>query len=108
MVYGQLNQHFDFYNQTNEQDFYADFIDEDIRLSGTECLYIPKTFDAIDKLLGEPYKVLYDRFFPIPCRLANPMGYGGANDIMSEFGLKTNLTSEWIISKRIFRKLRHY
>lgn len=32
-MYNTLNPYFDFYHQKGEQDFYDDFIDEDIRLS---------------------------------------------------------------------------
>lgn len=83
----------------------ADFIDEDIRLSGTECLFIPKTYESVDKILGEPYKALYDRYYPLPCRLTTPEGYGGEGDVMSQFGLRFMNTSEWIISKKMFRGL---
>lgn len=75
--YNTLNKYFDFYHQTNEQNFYADFIDEELRITGTECLFIPKTYESVDKILGEPYKTLYDRFYPLPCRLTTPEGYGG-------------------------------
>lgn len=100
-----LNPYFDFYHQTNEQNFYADFIDEEIRLAGTECLFIPKTYESVDKILGEPYKTLYDRFYPIACRLTTPEGYGGDGDMMTQFGLRFMNNSEWVISKRMFREL---
>lgn len=32
-------------------------------------------------------------------------GYGGEGDMMSQFGLRFMNTSEWIISKRMFRGL---
>lgn len=106
MSYGTLNKWFDFYHQTNEQNFYADFVDEEIRLTGTECLFIPKTFESVDKILGEPYKTLYDRYYPLACRLTTPEGYGGDGDIMSQFGLRFSNNSEWVISKRMFRDLK--
>ena len=104
--YSTLNPYFDFYHQTQEQDFYADFIDEEIRIAGTECLFIPKTYESVDKILGEPYKTLYDKFYPLPCRLTTPDGYGGDGDMMTQFGLRFMNTSEWVISKRMFRNLK--
>lgn len=103
--FNTLNPYFDFYHQKNEQAFYADFIDEEIRITGTECLFIPKTYESIDKILGEPYKTLYDRYYPLPCRLTTPEGYGGDGDVMTQFGLRFMNTSEWVISKRMFRGL---
>lgn len=100
-----LNPFFDFYHQKNEQDFYKDFVDENIRLAGTETLFIPKDFESVDSILGEPYKTLYSRFYPMACLLTTPEGYGGEGDMMSQFGLKYNVTAEWVISKRIFREL---
>lgn len=101
-----LNPFFNFYTQTNEQDFYSDFVDEDIRLSGTSCLYIPKEYAGTDKILAEAYQVLYNRFYPIACRLTTPEGYSGEGDILSQFGLRFANTSEWVISKRMFRDLK--
>lgn len=104
--YKTLNPYFDFYNDRQEQSLYADLVDEEIRLAGTECLYIPKDIESIDKILGEPYKTLYNRFYPMPLRLVNIMGYGGEGDLMSQFGIRLNESSEWIMSKRMFKDLK--
>lgn len=104
--YNTLNSFFDFYHQTNEQNFYADMVDEELRITGTECLFIPKSYESVDKILGEPYKTLYDKFYPLPCRLTTPEGYGGDGDMMTPFGLRFMNNSEWVISKRMFRELK--
>lgn len=105
MSYGTLNPWFNFYTCVEEQDFYADFIDEEIRISGTECLYIPKEMGSVDSILGEPYQSLYQQFFPIPARLMTPLGYDGQPDVMTQFGVQFQPTSEWVISKRMFRAM---
>lgn len=105
MSYGQLNPWFNFYTNTQEQDFYADFIDEEIRLAGTECLYIPKEMASVDSILGEPYQSLYTQFFPIAARLASMVGYEGQPDVMTNFGIEFQPQSEWIISKRMFKAM---
>jgi hypothetical protein len=103
---GVLNPVFDFYHQKNEQEFLKDFVDENIRLAGTETLFIPKGYTSVDSILGEPYQTLYDRFFPLACLLTTPNGYGGDGDMMTQFGLRFMNTSEWVISKRMFRNLK--
>lgn len=105
MKYGVLNEWFDFYNCTEEQNFYSDFIDENIKLAGTACLYIPKDYASVDSILGEPFQTLYTRFFPFPAVLTTPQGYSGEGDMMSQFGLRFANSSEWVISKRMFRDL---
>jgi hypothetical protein len=106
MKYGVLNPHFDFYNCTEEQDFYSDFVDESIQIAGTETLFIPKDYASIDSILGEPFQTLYTRFFPLAAVLTTPEGYGGEGDMMSQFGMRFANTSEWVISKRLFRELK--
>jgi hypothetical protein len=106
MSYGQLNPHFNFYTYTPEQDFYADFIDEEIRITGTEVLYIPKTFESIDEILGEPIKSLHNKFYPMPARITNVEGYTGNPDMMTTLGVQFQPESEWVISKRIFKSMK--
>jgi hypothetical protein len=105
MSYNQLNPHFDFYTQTGEQDFYADFVDESIRMYGTECLYIPKDMASIDSILREPYQAAHERFYPIASLLTTPQGYDRGPDILSEIGMHMKAGSSWMISKRMFRAL---
>lgn len=106
MRYGVLNPHFDFYNCVEEQDFYSDFVDENIRIAGTEALFIPKDYVSVDSILGEPFQTLYTRFFPMPVVLTTPQGYGGDGDMMTQFGLRFMNSSEWVISKKMFRELK--
>ena len=103
---GQLNPYFNFYTQTNEQNLYTDLVDEIITIAGTETLFIPKEMTAVDDILGEPYQVLHNRYFPIPCVIGNPQGYGDNMASMSQFGLRWLVTSDWIMSKRMFDNLK--
>jgi hypothetical protein len=105
-TYGTLNPHFNFYSNPQEQEFYADFIDEEIRLAGVEVLYIPKSFDSIDYLLGEPYQSLHDRFYPMAVRMTDIMGYSGQPDVMTQLGIQFQPACTVIISKRMFRSLK--
>lgn len=105
MSYGTLNPHFNFTTYTPEQDLYNDLVDENIRMFGVECLFIPRGFVEIDSILGEPYQTLYNRFFPIPCINTNPVG-DAPPDLMTQFGVQFQAEDEWFISKRIFRNLK--
>lgn len=106
MCIGVLNKYFDFYSYTPEQDFYADFVDEEICLAGTEILYIPKDVVDIDGILCEPYQALHNRFYPMAARLSNIQGYEGNPDVMTQFGVQFQPETEWIISKRMFRNMK--
>lgn len=99
-----MNPYFDFFNQGTEKEFYADFIDEEIRITGSEVLYIPKDIIAVDSILKEPYANLHERFYPMPMRLLDPMGYGGTSMSLGQFGIQWQAQAEWIISRRIFKQ----
>lgn len=86
--------------------FYADFIDEEIRLAGVEVLYIVRDFESVDKLLGEPYKSLYQKYQPMPVRVSNVMGYDGEPDVMTQFGIAFKPQATLVISKRMFREYK--
>lgn len=105
-TYNKLNPYFDFYHQKNEQEFYADFIDEEIQLAGTEVLYIPRDFDKVDDILGEPYQTLYSRYYPMAVRITDIMGYDGTPDVMTQFGIQFQPQATMIISKRMFKNLK--
>lgn len=105
-MYELLNPVFDFYHQTGEQDFYRDFVDEEIRLAGVEALFVPRDVMSVDSILKEPYQSLFSRFYPIPMRISNPQVFGGDGEIMSQFGMRIVTTAEWVISKRMFRDLK--
>ena len=100
-----LNPWMNFTSQSNEQALYGSFVDEMITIAGTECLYIPKEMSSIDDILGEPYQVLHNRYFSIPCVIGNPQGYGANIASMSQFGLRWLVTSDWIMSKKMFLEL---
>lgn len=38
--------------------------------------------------------------------LTTPQGYGGDGDMMTQFGLRFMNSSEWVVSKRMFRDLK--
>jgi len=60
---------------------------------------------SVDSILGEPYQSLYSKFFPIAARLTTPLGYDGQPDVMTQFGVQFQPSSEWIISKRMFKSM---
>lgn len=86
--------------------FYADFVDEEIRLAGIEVLYIPKDFESVDKILGEPYRALHSRYYPMAVRLVEITGYGGNADVMTQFGVQFQPECTLTISKRVFKNLK--
>jgi hypothetical protein len=104
-TYGTLNPHFNFYSNSNEQEFLSDFVDEEIRLAGAEVLYIPRTFEGVDSILGEPYKTLFDRFYPMAVRVTNITGPDGQPDVMSQLGIQFKPEMTFIISKRMFKAM---
>ena len=105
-TYNTLNPYFDFFNQSAEKAFYADFIDEEIRLAGVEVLYIVKDFDSVDELLGEPYQALHNRYYPMAVRVTNISGYDGEPDVMTQFGIQFKPQATLTVSKRMFKNLK--
>lgn len=101
-VYGQLNPHFNFFNNPHEKEFYQDMVDEVFGIYGVECLYIPRDVVSIDSILGESYRSLMQRFVPIAL-LMEDTDYTSNIDLMTQFGLKTDTMCNLFVSRRIFR-----
>lgn len=106
MAKSKLNPYFNFKDYPQEQQFYADFFDEIIRMVGADCLYIPRSMYSVDDILQEPYQVLFDRYYSIPVIQTNPSEpYTNNAPIPTFFGMRWDTTSSWYMSIRMFKEL---
>lgn len=60
----------------------------------------------MDEILGEPYKSLHSRYYPMAVRVSNVMGYDGDPDVMTQFGIAFKPQATLVISKRVFKNLK--
>lgn len=102
----QLNKYFNFKDCTSEQKFYGDFFDEIIRIAGVEALFIPRDMFSVDDILQEPYQIIYDKYYPIPVIQEDPgAAYKNNDTVPSFFGMKWEVTTNWLMSMRMFKEL---
>lgn len=90
----------------SEMNLMEDVIVESIQIMGHNVYYIPReALDSMDMIFGETTKVKFDRAYLIEAYLANVEGFEGDNDFFSKFGLEIRDTSNFVLSRRSFRKI---
>lgn len=105
-----VNRYFNQYpNQrrlNSEMNLVEDLMVECIQMMGHDIYYIPReSFDNMDMIFGESTQVRFDRAYMIESWIANVTGFEGDQDFFSKFGLEIRDTSNFILSRRSFRKL---
>lgn len=89
-----------------EMNLVEDVIVECIQMMGHDIYYIPReSFDNMDMIFGEATKVRFSRAYLIESWIANVTGFDGDQDFFSKFGLEIRDTSNFVLSRRSFRKL---
>ena len=90
----------------NEHMLMEDVIVESIQIMGHNVYYIPReSFDEGDMIFGEYSKSKFDKAYLIEAYLANVEGFEGQGDFFSKFGLEIRDTSNFILSRRSFKKI---
>lgn len=78
-----------FFTQTSqtEQGLIQDLVNEQIRMFGIECLYIPRKFITTKTVIEEVIQSKFEQTFPLEAYVNSFDGFGGQGDILSKFGL---------------------
>lgn len=79
-----VNQYFNHFNATNEQDLIEDLIIESIRIFGFDTYYMPRVLEDYDEVFREATASSYEQAFVIECYLKTNMGFEGDGKFMSD------------------------
>jgi len=100
------NPYFDHYHNTPEQNLMADLIIETIKFYGKDLYYIPRTESADwDQVYGEDPRKSFDNAYILEMYIKNTESFGGAGDLVSQFGLEIRDQTTFQISMRRFEEL---
>lgn len=89
-----------------EQDLYEGVIIENIQISGTDVMYIPRTLsDSFSQIFGEDILSSFDSYATIEMWLADFSVYGGESEMLSKFGMEIRDTASFIVSVKRFTEV---
>lgn len=72
---------------SGEQGLIQDLVNEQIKMFGIECSYIPRKFITTNKVIQEVIQSTFDQAFPLEAYVNTYDGFSGQGDILSKFGL---------------------
>ena len=87
-----------------EQGLVQDLINEQLRMYGLECHYIPRKLLTSRTIMREITESRFDQAFPLEAYLMNVDGYAGQGDILSKFGVKVTTEATFVISRERFEE----
>jgi hypothetical protein len=99
------NHYFNNFHAKNEQNVIEDLVVESIKIMGFDGYYIPNN-NAIarDLLFGEDPVKKFNTAFQLEFYLSSSMGYSGAGDFFSKFGIEIKNNVKVILSRRTFNQ----
>ena len=87
-----------------EQGLVQDLVNEQLRMYGIECHYIPRKLMTSRTIMKEVVESRFDQAFPLEAYLMNIDGYAGQGDILTKFGVKVTDEATFVISKERFEE----
>jgi len=87
-----------------EQGLVQDLVNEQLRMYGIECHYIPRKLMTSRTIMKEVVESRFDQAFPLEAYLMNIDGYAGSGDILSKFGVRVTDEATFVISKERFEE----
>jgi len=88
----------------SEQGLVQDLINEQLRMYGQECHYIPRKLMTSRTIMREVTESRFDQAFPLEAYLMNVDGYAGQGDILTKFGIKVTTEATFVISRERFEE----
>ena len=73
-----------------EQGLVQDLVNEQLRMYGIECHYIPRKLMTSRTIMKEVVESRFDQAFPLEAYLMNIDGYAGSGDVLTKFGIQLN------------------
>ena len=87
-----------------EQGLVQDLVNEQLRMYGIECHYIPRKLVTSRTIMKEVTESRFDQAFPLETYLMNTDGYAGSGDILTKFGVRVTDEATFVISKERFEE----
>ena len=81
-----------------EQGLVEDLINEQLRMYGVECHYIPRKLVTSKTVIQEVIQSEFEQAFPLEAYMENIDGYAGQGDILTKFGIRSVDEINFIIS----------
>ena len=96
-----LNPFFLQENSLTEQGLVQDLINEQLRMYGVECHYIPREFVTQGTVIKEVIESKFDSAYPLEAYVDNFDGYEGQGTLLSKFGITPTTELNLTISREI-------
>ena len=87
-----------------EQGLVQDLINEQLRMYGLDCHYIPRKLMTSRTIMKEVTESRFDQAFPLEAYLMNVDGYAGQGDILTKFGVRVTTEATFVISRERFEE----
>ena len=87
-----------------EQGLVQDLVNEQLRMYGLECHYIPRKLMTSSTIMREVTESRFEQAFPLEAYLMNVDGYAGQGDILSKFGVRVTTEATFVISRERFEE----
>ena len=87
-----------------DQGLVQDLVNEQLRMYGIECHYIPRKLMTSRTIMKEVVESRFDQAFPLEAYLMNIDGYAGQGDILTKFGVRVTDGATFVISKERFEE----
>ncbi len=87
---------------SGEQSLVQDLINEQLRIYGVECFYLPRQYATTDNVIKEVIQSDFNYSYPIEAYVENFDGYGDNSVMLSKFGIQAENELTVTISKERF------
>ena len=87
-----------------EQGLVQDLVNEQLRMYGLDCHYIPRKLMTSRTIMKEVTESRFDQAFPLEAYLMNVDGYAGQGDILTKFGVRVTTEATFVISRERFEE----
>lgn len=87
-----------------EQGLVQDLINEQLRMYGVECHYVPRKLVTSKTVIKEVIQSKFEQAFPLEAYVATVDGYAGQGDILTKFGIRGTDEATFIISRERFEQ----
>ena len=88
---------------SGEQGLVQDLINEQLKMYGVECFYLPRQYATTHKIIREVIESKFKQSYPIEAYVENFDGYGDNTVMLSKFGIQSNKELTVTISKERFQ-----
>ena len=89
---------------TSEQGLVQDLVNEQLKMYGIECHYIPRKLVTSKTIMREVIESKFDEAFPLEAYMVNTDGYAGQGDILTKFGIRSTDEATFVISRERFEQ----